>query len=319
MVKKNVFMVQREYIKNIKIFVFLIAVSCFGTSYASSWLPEAGKYKISSNVLLIDEASRIVQKERAAILSNAHKDISVLLKKQKLTKAEERDLQELESFVQDYESFNEEMFMGNDVEYGISKDQSFGLKANIGVEKNLRYKYTSSISEEFSKRNVVREIGVYYKRLLYRNDKWQISLVPEFIYSKNDTFGCKHSYILASYLGYSKILESGKKHFSELGFAVGRSTVYNNRKDIIFKKVSFAQGVELIRRLMIINYFEYSFATRGNLMYRDVIYEQISLAKEFGNTNNPLFTAQVGYYWKRNMRNKMFQLSGPIFSLCINL
>ncbi|MFK7967646.1 MAG: hypothetical protein AB8B68_00535 [Rickettsiaceae bacterium] len=314
-------MVQGKYIIIFlsKLFVFSVVIFPFTILQASSWLPEEGRYKFSSNVLFIDNTTRNAQKTRATILSNAHRDISVLLKKQNLTREEKIDLQELESFTSNYEAFNEEIFIGNDIEYGLSQNQSFGLKANFSLEQNLQHKYTNNSSEESFKKNAVRELGFYYKHSLYKDDKWQISLVPEIIYSKNNIFGHKYSYIVGAYIGYAKISKSGKKYFSELGFSIGNIS-NNNQKNTILKKISFVEGVELLKSLMLINYFEYSFATNGNLMYREVVYDQIAIAKEFtSNNNRALFMAQIGYYWKRSIRNKMFQLSGPIISLCVNL
>ena len=314
-------MVQGKYIITFisNTLVFLVIIFYFTASQGSSWLPEEGRYKFSSNALFIHRATRDAQKERAQALSNTHKDINFLLKKQNLTKEEKQNLEELEYFANNHEAFNEEIFIGNDIEYGLNQNQSFGLKANFSLEKNLQYKYTNNSSEESFKKNVVRELGFYYKHSLYKNDKWQVSLVPEIIYSRNNFFGRKYSYVVGSYIGYAKISESGKKYFSELGFSIGNVSS-NNYKNTILKKISFVEGIGLLKNLTLINYFEYSFATNGNLLYRGVAYEQIGFAKEFSsNTNNTVFVTQIGYYWKRSISNRMFQLSGPIFSLCVNL
>ena len=314
-------MVQGKYIiiLILKTFVFLITIFYSTISESIAWLPEEGRYKFSSNVLFIDRETRDSQKERAEMLSKAHREISILMKRKNLAQNEQQDLRELEAFVSDYEAFNDDIFIGNEIEYGLSQNQSFGLKANFSLEKNLQYKYTNNLSEESFKKNVVREVVFFYKHSLHKNDSWQISLVPEVSYSKNNLFGQKYSYGIGTYIGYTKISKSGKKHFSELGFSVGKRS-NNNYKNTILKKISFVEGVELVKNLILSNYFEYSFATNGNLMYRGVVYEQISLAKEFGSdANYPMFITQIGYYWKRSLRNRMFQLSGPIFSVCVNL
>ena len=314
-------MVQGKYIivfilKNL---VFYLSFFYFNITQASSWLPEEGRYKFSSNFLFIDKITRGTQKQRAQILSSINNDINVLLKEQNLTKEEKQELELLESLSNNYEAFNEEFFTANDIEYAVSQYQSFGLKANFGLEKNIQYKYTNNSFEESLKRNIVRELGFYYKQSLYKNDRWQVSLVPEVLYTNNNILGYRYSYVVGCYLGYTKISESKKKYFSDFGLSI--SSISNtNDKNTILKKISFAEGVELSKNLMLINYFEYSFANNGNLMYRGIAYEQISVAKEFvSNDNHPLFFTQIGYYWKRNISNRMFQLSGPILSLCINL
>ena len=289
-------------------------------SQSIAWLPCKGKYKFSYNVLFADGATRDSQKERAEILLDAHREINILLmKKKNLSKAQEKDLQELESLVNNYDAFNNNAFIANEIEYGISQNQSFGLKANLSSEKNLQYKYTNKSEKSWFKENIIREVGCYYKHSLYKNDRWQISLMPQFTYNKNNIFGQKHSYMIGSYIGYTKISKSGKRYFSEIGFNVGK--IFNRGyKDTILKKISVVEGVELVKNLMVTNYFEYSFATNGHPMYRAVVYEQISLAKEFVNkTNHPIFTTQIGYYWKRNLSNSVFQLSGPVFSVCLSL
>ena len=153
-------MVQGKYIiiLILKTFVFLITIFYSTISESIAWLPEEGRYKFSSNVLFIDRETRDSQKERAEMLSKAHREISILMKRKNLAQNEQQDLRELEAFVSDYEAFNDDIFVGNEIEYGLSQNQSFGLKANFSLEKNLQYKYTNNLSEESFKKNVVREV-----------------------------------------------------------------------------------------------------------------------------------------------------------------
>ena len=95
---------------------------------------------------LVGQFSTLIdtQKQRAQILSSINNDINVLLKEQNLTKEEKQELELLESLSNNYEAFNEEFFTANDIEYAVSQYQSFGLKANFGLEKNIQYKYTNN-------------------------------------------------------------------------------------------------------------------------------------------------------------------------------
>ena len=116
--------------------------------------------------MFIDRETRDSQKERAEMLSKAHREISILMKRKNLAQNEQQELRELEAFVSDYEAFNDDIFVGNEIEYGLSQNQSFGLKANFSLEKNLQYKYTNNLSEESFKKNVVREVVFFYKLIL---------------------------------------------------------------------------------------------------------------------------------------------------------
>ena len=168
-------------------------------------------------------------------------------------------------------------------------------------------------------RNSTKEVGFYYKYLLYKNENWRILVIPECLYSRNKIYGKKLHSSLGSYAGYSTTSKTGRRHFSEIGFVIGK-TFNCGYKDTIVKKISCLQGGELIRNLILSNYVEYSFSTNGRRGYRNLIYEQISLAKEFiSKSGRPIFTTQIGYYWKQNFDNKTFQISGPLFSLWITL
>ena len=63
-------MVQGKYIITFisNTLVFLVIIFYFTASQGSSWLPEEGRYKFSSNALFIHRATRDAQKERARTL-----------------------------------------------------------------------------------------------------------------------------------------------------------------------------------------------------------------------------------------------------------
>lgn len=314
-------MVQRKYIK-IKILFFFTVIFYPLISQAISWLPNEGEYKFSSTVLFVDKESKKLQKWRSERLFYVRKIINVLRQKQDLTKYEKRVLQFFESIYEDCQAFNDNFFVSNELEYAFSQSQSFGLKINLLEDKTQYHKYKNEprkpLGEHFEK-NLVKEVGFYYKHSLYKDEEWQVSLIPEFSYSENKIFTKTLSSNIASYIGYTKETRSGRNIFFEVGVTIGK--IFNQGyKDMSVRKFSFSEGWELTKDLSVTKYFEYSFADNQNVIYRDVLYEQISLAKKFmSNTKNrSIFTAQIGYYWKRSLNVQAFQVSGPVLSVCIN-
>lgn len=316
-------MVQGKYIGLclLKIVPLFIIILFSSRSHAVSWLPNEGEYKITSNFLFVDEETEDAQDKRNEELMEITGEINYLLEQNKLPSYEKKRLVALEDFYNNYDIFNDDSFLSNEIEYGCRPNQSIGLKTKFQSENDKYYKYGVKKEKEkyHLKRNITKGVGFYYKYLLYKSENWRVLLTPECFYSTNKIHGKKLHSSLGCYVGYVTTSKTGKRHFSEIGFIIGK-TFNCGYKDTIVKKISCLQGAELIKNLILSNYVEYSFATNGNKGYRNLIYEQISLAKEFVNkSGRHLFTTQVGYYWKQNLHNKTFQVSGPLLSLCITL
>ncbi|MBU6184559.1 MAG: hypothetical protein EBQ62_04425 [Alphaproteobacteria bacterium] len=316
-------MVQGKCIKlyPLKILTLFIVILLSNISQAISWLPNEGEYKFISSFLFIDEETEDAQDKRNEELSEITNEINYLLEQDQLTDYEKERLVALEDFYNNYDIFNDDSFLSNEIEYGCSSNQSIGLKIKFHSENDKYYKYGAKEEKQeyHSRRNITKEVGFYYKYLLYKNENWRILLTPECLYSTNKIHGKKLHSSLGSYVGYATTSKTGKRHFSEIGFIIGK-TFNCSYKDTIIKKISCLQGGELIKNLILSNYVEYSFSDRGNRGYRNLIYEQISLAKEFvSKSGRHMFTTQIGYYWKQNLHNKTFQVSGPLLSLCITL
>ena len=320
-------MVQRKYIVDLvsskslyKLLGFLLIATSPGIAKSVAWLPDKGHYKLSTSVLFSDELTKKLQNKRAEILLEAYRDMGELLSKDNLTKSEKKDLQELEDFCNTYDAFNDTLFTYQEIEYGIGSEQSFGLKAYLSSERFLQYRYNNKFTDDYIfKKKITKGIGFYYKYLLYKNDRWQIVIMPEISQFGRSNTDEKFAYSAGIYAGYSKTTKSGKNYFSEFGFNI--SSIFNDSyKDTILNKFSFTEGIELIKGFFIINYVEYSFASNGNMLYKHTIYEQASITKEFKHSANKMsITAQVGYYWKRSLKNKNFWVSGPLFSLYLNI
>ena len=316
-------MVQGKYIGLclLKIVLLFIIILFSSRSHAVSWLPNEGEYKFTSNFLFVDEETEDAQDKRNEELMEITGEINYLLEQNKLPSYEKKRLVALEDFYNNYDIFNDDSFLSNEIEYGCRPNQSIGLKTKFYSENDKYYKYGVKKEKEkyYLKRNITKGVGFYYKYLLYKSENWRVLLTPEYLYSTNKIHGKKLHSSLGSYLSYSATSKTGKRHFSEIGFIIGK-TFNCGYKDTIIKKISCLQGGELIKNLILSHYVEYSFASNGNRGYRNLIYEQISLAKEFiSKSGHHMFTTQIGYYWKQNLHNKTFQISGPLLSLCITL
>ena len=300
--------------------LLLLIILHFTNSYAGAWLPSAGEYKISSSILLIDGQTKKFQKEKAEMMLDVYRELNDLYSANQAQNAEQT-LEELQAVRDDLDGFNDRFLVNSEIEYGVNALQSFGLKGNFSEEKILNYKYNHDFAKDHDfKRTIAKEVGFYYKHSLYKNDSWQISLVPEISYKKRAKQNKARIMDIGSYIGYSRISKSGKKSVSEFGFVIGK--IFNDGyKNTIFRKISFFEGVELLKSLSINNYFEYSFTNNGNIIYNNTIYEQIGVSKEFaiGQNDQQKFTTQIGYYWKKSLVSSSFMVSGPVFSLWMSL
>jgi hypothetical protein len=72
---------------------------------------------------------------------------------------------------------------------------------------------------------------------------------------------------------------------------------------------------------MIANFTEYEKTKFSNYLLRATIYDQISIAKDIcpNRQGSNCITILAGYFWKGNMINKAYTISGPIISLGLNL
>lgn len=301
--------------------LFMITTFHFTNSDGGAWLPDEGGYKLSSAVLFIDGDTKKFQKAKSESILDIYRELNSLFRANQTTNAMKQTIEELQALRDDLNGFNDQFLVNSELEYGINAKYSFGLKGSFNEKKSLSYKYNESPYKDNSfKRQFAREVGFYYKYSLYKDDSWQISLAPEITYSKITKLNKTIITNIGSFIGHSRISKSGKKNVAELGFVIGK--IFNEGyKNTIFKKISFFEGVEVLKSLFLNNYFEYSFASNGNVMYKNVMYEQIGISKEFamGRVGRQRLTTQIGYYWKKSLSNKAFKVSGPVFSLWMNL
>ena len=166
-------MVQGKCIKlyPLKILTLFIVILLSNISQAISWLPNEGEYKFISSFLFIDEETEDAQDKRNEELSEITNEINYLLEQDQLTDYEKERLVALEDFYNNYDIFNDDSFLSNEIEYGCSSNQSIGLKIKFHSKNDKYYKYGAKEEKQeyHSRRNITKEVGFYYKYLLYKN------------------------------------------------------------------------------------------------------------------------------------------------------
>ncbi len=331
MVQENIFMAKRKYLTIILIWL-LSNVNVFKVQ-ASAYLPEIGQYKYSASVSCLDSKSQKKRDQNAASFveiqdisaypKNKIKHIinNAVEKNRGLTELEIDEIKFLKSTIKElYEeakttaTFIDDFAYSFEIEYGISKNQSFGLKFNYKQDKfvEIRNKFAEKVKYR------AHNITSFYKYKLFQNDEYIITLEPRITYS-NYNKNLSYNGDLGLFIGHSS-QEEKCTHFQEFGVALTKSWTNKNQKSLGCK-ISFVEGAKFKNNLMIIGYTEYQVKKSANFLYNNMIYEQISVAKDFSfaNLGHGMVTAQIGYFWKGNVTNRRYTISGPIFSLWYNL
>lgn len=306
--------------------IFLLVASQFYSNCANAiaWLPDDGQYKFSSSVFFTDHYTKKLQENKLKLLAELDRDVHFMLQCDDLTQEEKKELKKMLAECQNLDILNDNFFVTNELEYGLGPEQSFGLKVSYAFERALRYGHKSRHLMDNIPSGIynktTKAAGFYYKHLLYKNDHWRIAARPELHYFGIKQLGAGITAGLGIYGGYSGTTKSGKSHFSEVGVSISRD--FNEEYyDITSYKLGFAEGIEMFQGWVISNYLEYTFTNDRNILYKHLLYEQLSLTKEFASiTKRPKYSAQVGYYWKKSLSNsKYLRVSGPMLSLHVTL
>ena len=157
-------MVQGKYIglHPLKILTLFTIIYFSSISQAISWLPNEGEYKFTSNFLFIDEKTEDAQDEQNEELMDIADEINYLLEQDNLTNVEKNRLDVLEDFYNNYDIFNDDSFLSNEIEYGCRPNQSIGLKTKFHLENDKYYKY--GVKKE--KENIYISFHIFHTNLL---------------------------------------------------------------------------------------------------------------------------------------------------------
>lgn len=324
-------MVEGKYLKFLLIFILLNLFSFY--SYAGAWLPQVGEFKIGFSYGVVDNKTKKEQENRDHIFIELRKEISSLYnkkyeieneaytEKRRLYNIERAKLEKiknnieiLEQITADLSAFNDNFFNSIDLEYGLSTQESFGMKISYKQDQ-------TSISPMPLYKKIKLDdklIAVFYKYKLFQSKEFILSLQPNFHFSTHNNRSFSKYFDIGLMLGHSK---QKKKYslYSEIG-VVARTPFYNNKGDVSYV-LMFNEGTKLNNGFMVSNYTEYEHIVNKKSVYESTIYDQLAIAKEicFDVKKSKCFTTQVGYFWKESLVERTYKISGPIFSLWLNI
>ncbi len=302
-------------------------------SYAGAWLPEVGTYNLYSSHSYIDARSRKIRNIRKEAFIDIQSDIQelgmvrdLIYKRasdlgRKLLNSELRNIEQinhdiglLEQESSELASFSDENSSYFELEYGLAEAHSFGTK--VGYKTN---KFADLNSGKTSATNYGREIDIFYKYKVFENENWVATIRPKIHFSTYDrrkSLGYSDFELL---IGHSRIKKNYGAYF-ECGITARKyyGRIIDNSIGYV---LSMQEGIKFGRGFTLSNYTEYEKAKFVNILYRQTIYDQVSIAKEitFDSLGVNCFTAQIGYFWKGSLVNRFYTVSGPIFSVWLNL
>ncbi|HJK86395.1 MAG TPA: hypothetical protein QKA08_01315 [Candidatus Megaira endosymbiont of Nemacystus decipiens] len=308
------------YIKIICL-LFLLLIN---DAFAVPWVPNPGTYKVFFSFVSTDKASKKLQKKRKESflemqqtlgnLQNTKKEIIETVNKEDRTllNSETRHLDEIEEItesiknsMEDAKAFNDSRSCHLGIEYGINSRSSAGVIISSNTDKRFS-------DDDASEKKLT---SLFYKYNFYKHKNLIVTLQPKINISnrKKDV----HSNFV------ELILEAGKSNRRKTYYASGFGVRYFPKSKIKSDiGVSFytQQGSHFTKGFFIDNFVEYQYTKNSNKLYNKVLYIQTSLRKELyvGKKYNVINT-QLGYFWKKSLVNKYYNLSGPFLSLWINV
>lgn len=324
-------MVQRKYLAiNLIIILTTIIAPC---SYASAYLPKAGNYKYFLSSAFVDKMSNKKRRQKIDLFIQAQDFIYMYRAEQEsirnnarqenraLLNSEQRNIETLDQVIKKYEKITKEIAAFNDnttsyfeVEYGVTDQQSVGMKIDYSTSKFAEIKNNKATKTNY----VGKGLDLFYKYKLFENDKFIVTLQPKLHYSTyhNNT---SSSIDMGLLFGHSQ--ESKKyKTFQEFSITL-RKHFDQHIKNSLGYVISMTEGAQFNNGILIINYTEYEHKNSAHWLDRAIIYEQVSIAKIFSldTLDRQSVTAQLGYFWKGSVAKSPYAISGPIFTLWFDL
>ncbi|MGI4776105.1 MAG: hypothetical protein ACRYE9_04210 [Janthinobacterium lividum] len=342
-------MVERKYL-TIAIFV-LIPSKILAVS---AWLPRIHKYKCSVSSLTTDKASISSREERVKIYQRIENIISdkyskifwLNLKKEQLehilsilnnrlgatanetnqrkkdinhelysiTVEEQKLLREashLKLLLLDLYNYAQEQVLSASIEYSNSDSSSFGVGALYSQSKFTNSEYTSTRS-----RSKTKSFELFYKYKILQQQNFVLSTQIQF--SAQDYSGLSPGYSVEMFLLAGK--SSQKKYgenFTEVNISAANGILKNDTHNNLYS-FAIAKGTKFSNNFTISSYTKYTNRRNCHRIYKETIYEQLSVAKTVNfanNVANTSFTVQIGYFWDRSLKNRNYQTSGIVFSL----
>lgn len=311
----------------ITIIIYVIKILYPTLCYSSPYIPKTGTYRYIFSSGIIDESSSKKIEQKISLFSKIQDDMYAL-EQVKLTNTWDQNLDStkrkiatineeinsLEESAKQLNSSNETNMSHFETEYGATDRKSFGLAIDYSSSNFVETKNYNIHRKEYVSHNA----GFFLKQNLFQNDNFIVTISPkihQYIYDKKTGYKTDISLML----GYSKQHKKSKNF--QIFTITSRKYFDKTVKNTGGYLVSLTEGIELKNGIIVSNYTEYEFKNKLHPFNRTTIYEQISVAKPitFGNLTNQKFTLQIGYFWKGNTVSSLFTISGPIFSLWLNI
>ena len=312
---------------------FLIFVLSATQSYATAWLPEADTYNLYSGHSYIDARSRKIRNMRKENFINIQNDILELSKVRAMIRKEavdrgrellnselrnieqiEKDIALLEQESAELLSFSDESSSYFELEYGLADSHSLVTKL---VYKTDKFADINSGKTFVTKSG--QEIDIFYKYKIFDHGSWVATIRPKINFSTHNKQKSISYTDFDLLVGHSRIKKAYSTYL-ECGITMRK---YYNRvsNHSIGYVLSVQEGIKFSNGFILSNYTEYEKAKFINILYRRTIYDQVSIAKElaFDNLRLDCLTVQVGYFWKGSLVDRFYTVSGPIFSIWLNV
>ena len=210
-------MVTRKYLGIGLLCIFVISIlNNPSNSSADAWLPEVGSYQYTSTFSMIDKGSKNNKNKRSSAFIKIRDEVDALydlrssinkeaanrnLRNSEIRAIENinKDIAKLENISEILAAFRDEYYMQSLIEYGATKNQSFGIKFNYIIDKFAGYN-----DPNHNKEFIGKDADFFYKYQLFKNQKWSAIIKPTVQFSSYDNKSSCKFIDLAIYAGYSK-------------------------------------------------------------------------------------------------------------------
>lgn len=327
-------MVEREYLNLCKflftcsIKICLVVSLYIPASFASAWLPAVGSYKYHFSTAKTDKKSKAIRGYKGNIYLRIERLIHLLTEAQMrvdtsrssgMRKAArlQSKIDALKNTLNKLNSYQDEQLITNYIEYGVTNDQSFGIKTIYKTHQ------LPNSTNSAAKSNT-KTIDIFYKFKLFQNINYIFTLQPAISISKNRGYANQLFQELTLLVGNSGKMRSRNNKmtdtFIDIAVSVG-SCISSTDSCKRYYSFAVSEGIKLPYGVMISNYSKYTVRKDHNLIYSKTLYDQLAIAKQFyfKKPKAVEFTLQVGYFWDKSLKYSAYRISGPIFSLLLDI
>jgi hypothetical protein len=212
-----------------------------------------------------------------------------------------RQIQFLEQISKNLCSYQDESLKILIIEYGVSKNQNLGIQF---LYKENRFQGSSNI--KYLSDN--SEISVFYKKMIFQNDKRIITIQPKIYITQNRDHHLQFSYELLLLSAISKQIFLFSV-FAESAFGFGQNLNNPNKKKHYYS-LSTSEGIKFKNGIMLVSFTKYYIRRNYGNIYHKTLYKQLSIVKniKINNLRYNNITTQIGYFWDQSLINKNYKI-----------